>query len=248
MYTRSAAKRKREREIAEDSATQSKAKATKVNLPERYDEPYFPAIELYLNDSSQIHWSQSSLLSIEAGPERAKFTVHKEILLEKAAYFRAALSGNFLEGQEDTLKWPDVDSQLLPLFIGWVYSGEIRNGPTDINFDTLAKLYVFADSHNILGLKNATADAIRHNIDETFQSATPRSNFLSRMRSLGYLWLNLPESDIVRTLVSGGIAYFMQRYHKLQTTEARKLNQLPKGLLIDCMRRLAHARQLPRHT
>jgi hypothetical protein len=55
------------------------------------------------------------------GPEEVRFVVHETLLVHYSKFFRAALTGNFIEAQEKTVRMGEVDPDLFELFGHWLY-------------------------------------------------------------------------------------------------------------------------------
>lgn len=59
-------------------------------------------------------------------PSGKTFTLHIDVLVEKCDYFRAALTGNFVETTTKQLKLPDVSDNTFAFFLKWVYAGNLK--------------------------------------------------------------------------------------------------------------------------
>ena len=70
---------------------------------------------------SHAHWALSEMIILEIGPDKTRLTAHKDLLIRKSPYFKAALREDFAEGRKGVVSLPEVDPHVIPLFINWVY-------------------------------------------------------------------------------------------------------------------------------
>lgn len=68
------------------------------------------------------------LITILAGQMPTPFKVQRTLLASASAWFRAAVSGRFKEGQERILRLPDVDSAVVEDFLYWLYHNRVDIG------------------------------------------------------------------------------------------------------------------------
>lgn len=116
-----------------------------------------------------LTWSSGKFgatVIIKVGKEAESFTVHKSLLCDTAAYFRAALEGGFLESQTQILELPEDDPSAVEHFLLWLYNGDIFDedeNPESISWELLVKIYLFGQARGIPRLQN---DAIDKFIDK----------------------------------------------------------------------------------
>ncbi|KAK3174111.1 hypothetical protein OEA41_001355 [Lepraria neglecta] len=63
-----------------------------------------------------------SLVTVLAGPDKARSDLHEGLLCESSDFFKAALTGNF----HGTVNLPEQDTRVFKFFVHWLYSGELR--------------------------------------------------------------------------------------------------------------------------
>ena len=102
-----------------------------------------------------------TLVTVYVGPDSHAFHVYKELVCYDSPFFKAALEGNFKEGDEQTVSLPEDDVGTFKIYQTWLNTTQLR-----YNFDQVeswlcfAKLWVFADKIGSNALKNETIDAI----------------------------------------------------------------------------------------
>lgn len=63
-------------------------------------------------------------MTIEAGPDRKKYLLHKAFLTHYSEYFRNALKGPWKEAEEGVIPLEDIDLGVLNIFTNWLYTQE----------------------------------------------------------------------------------------------------------------------------
>ena len=56
-------------------------------------------------------------VTVEVGPLRQVFYVHKRLLCDNSEYFRAALMGSFVENVKQSVKLPEDDPKMFHEFV-----------------------------------------------------------------------------------------------------------------------------------
>nr|POF17506.1 hypothetical protein CFP56_12920 [Quercus suber] len=143
-------------------------------------------------------------MTLVVGAEEQKLLIHRDILCEHSAFFKAAASEQWKEGQTLLLTLPDDDSDVLDLYIHWIYQGKIYSRtPVDISgkesneSETLVRAFVFGEKIQDGHFKDAVIDALLASVstpdkdgacwyptDETVNSAyadTPEGSPLRRL-------------------------------------------------------------------
>lgn len=99
-------------------------------------------------------------MHLYVGPERKKFTVHKDLACDRSEYIKMALEGNFQESKEG-LYLPDDDVGAFELFLSWMYGGEVHLYVTAENIGKYLVLLALSEKLIVERLHNQTIDAIR---------------------------------------------------------------------------------------
>ena len=165
------------------------------------------------------------------GAQEKRFTVHKNVITGRSAFFRAAVEGPFKEAEEKTVRLPEIDPDLFSVYLQWIYSDKIVIlGAGDIAKDTggskqralLIELYILADALDDRRLRNRTTDEF---IDLCRSTSWPGCKSIKR------IWNSTPEGSKLRKLL---IDYEMS---KKRTSGAcwieRNRKSLPKSFMSD---------------
>ncbi|KAF2481679.1 hypothetical protein BDY17DRAFT_325197 [Neohortaea acidophila] len=138
------------------------------------------------------------LILIEVGPEATKrtFQVFKGVICFYSGYFATSLNSAFREAHNHVVRLPTEDPLLFAYFHHWLYTRTFFDSSLDpavaLDFDTLARLWVFGDAHDIPMLQNEVIDILRRKMDsKTFFSA----------EVIAYIYDNTVESSTLRHLV-----------------------------------------------
>ncbi|KAF2121960.1 hypothetical protein BDV96DRAFT_618446 [Lophiotrema nucula] len=126
-----------------------------------------------LRTNPQNFCSTAELL---VGSRRTRFLIHTQLLVEQSPYFRAALTGSFLESNAKSIELDDVLVDVFELCVGWLYTGSIHAAPFKDGkpaYYTLLHLYILADRLCFEGLRNAVVDMISELADSTNSVLTP---------------------------------------------------------------------------
>ncbi|KAF2260956.1 hypothetical protein CC78DRAFT_584169 [Lojkania enalia] len=110
------------------------------------------------------------------GPKRTRFLLHTSLLVNQSPYFRAALTGSFLESTNQAIELPDISVEVFELCVNWLYTNNIDPTPFKDGkpaYYTLLHLYIVADRLCFEGLRNAITDLIADLADKTNSVLTP---------------------------------------------------------------------------
>ena len=143
-----------------------------------------------------------TIVRITVGSEKALFHVHKGLICNASAYFKAAFEGEFKEASEQLLDLPEERPQMFKRFLLWLYSGSIIESPKEtcdkIHWKDLFGLYIFGDARSIPALQNAVIDALIDKCEQT--DAIPTHYFV-------YIYDNTVDKSPLRRLVVDWIIY-----------------------------------------
>ncbi|TGO46085.1 hypothetical protein BCON_0346g00110 [Botryotinia convoluta] len=71
---------------------------------------------------------EDELVHIFVGPERKKFSVHKNLICRYEDFFKAALQDNgFKEGAENKMDLPEDKPYIFQEFVNWMYAAQVES-------------------------------------------------------------------------------------------------------------------------
>ncbi|KAI5251711.1 putative autophagy protein Apg5 [Aureobasidium subglaciale] len=112
----------------------------------------------------------ASLVTVEVGAEKKRFTIHKNLLCFYSDYFRGAFNGNFKEANEKKISLPDEDLGLFWIFHGFIYTNRLCDtddkAGSDIQSRVLIKLWFFGDKYLAPAFQNMAMDCLIKRINE----------------------------------------------------------------------------------
>ena len=59
---------------------------------------------------------------ILVGENSTPFSIHRDQLCEASSFFKAAFQGDFLEGSEMRMSFPEEEENTFELFVKWLYN------------------------------------------------------------------------------------------------------------------------------
>ena len=152
----------------------------------------------------QRHSLFETIVMVDVGPERIRYSIHKGLLCSRSDYFKAALTGNFSEAADQVVTLDDEDPEIFRTFNAWLYTDVLveDTDPEMQQWSLLFKIYVFAEKRIVPLLQNAAIDEIirahaKHSIPtEEIRHAWARTAEASPLRKL-LVDLRLNENDEV---------------------------------------------------
>jgi len=102
-------------------------------------------------------------VTIEVGEDKAKFHIHKTLLCDASAFFKAALKPGFKESRNQKVKLPEDTTETFELFLSWLYAQEYKGMDENLlkkpgtanqaELERFMNLFIFADKVGAQGLK-----------------------------------------------------------------------------------------------
>ena len=152
-----------------------------------------------------------STITVIVGQPRDQSTwhIHRNLLVAKSQFFKAALSGNFEESKTDTVHLVEEENEIFSLVVLWLYSslGD-RTGcmlPTELIYSdtlTLVKIYCTADKLKIESLKTCVFSRL-YMSHPFWKNLTPEC--------VDYAWQRSLAGDPLIELLLDGVAYRVGR-------------------------------------
>ena len=105
-------------------------------------------------------------VSIEVGPEKTKYFVHKELLCQKSRYFDKAFNSGFREAIKQSITLADEDPTHMKSFVTWVYAGDFGNSNlggiyvSSADYDKHLGLFFLADAYDAPALRAKIIDTL----------------------------------------------------------------------------------------
>jgi hypothetical protein len=121
---------------------------------------------------------RSTYVTIEVGPEKKVYVMHKDLLVFYSDYFRAAFNGTFKEATEGKISLPDEREDVFDIFNHFIYSRRIADQTDDeLSWDQLIGVWLFGDKYIVPSLQNVVMDAFIARTEA--RKATPVSHISS---------------------------------------------------------------------
>ncbi|KAI9877431.1 MAG: hypothetical protein M1830_003916 [Pleopsidium flavum] len=139
-----------------------------------------------------------TIITIEVGPEKRAFPIHKELLCSQSDFFSAAFNPThaFQESLKGTLHLPEDRPDTFEYLVQYLYTKSLAHEDVDAQipaYHTLLRLYALADKLSIPALKNAIVDRMAAIADEKNVVPAPNDTHI--------LYDEIRESAPVRKLV-----------------------------------------------
>ncbi|KAG9656966.1 hypothetical protein KCU95_g16738, partial [Aureobasidium melanogenum] len=89
------------------------------------------------------------IVTVEVGPQKQAFSIHKDLLCYYSDYFRGAFEGSFKEAVDGKIWLQKEDPTIFDVFNSFLYNRKLQNadglvGPS-LSFATLVDLWIFGD-------------------------------------------------------------------------------------------------------
>ncbi|KAJ8112973.1 hypothetical protein OPT61_g4788 [Boeremia exigua] len=68
---------------------------------------------------------RQGVVTVEVGPDRIKYFVHRTLLEQHSEYFKKALNGPWKEAEDRTVRLEDVDCGAFGVFVDWLYTRKL---------------------------------------------------------------------------------------------------------------------------
>jgi hypothetical protein len=160
---------------------------------------------------------QGTFATIEVGPNKKLYIIHKDLLAFYSDYFRAAFNGSFKEATQSKISLHDESEDVFDIVNQFVYSRVIADGKGEkLSWDILIRVWVFGDKHMIPSLQNAVMDVlVKKNKADHFLPTNKISN----------IWENTLYSSPLRNFILDRAVYKLdvpniRRYEDRWTQEA----------------------------
>lgn len=135
----------------------------------------------------------NKIVTVEVGPNKTQFAIHKNLLVTRSSYFRACLEGGFKESATGTVYLEESDPDVFSFVAEFLYTGTIdhknlANHGKHAKTFMLINLWKLADYLDVLPLPNIAIGLLRqiHNVEDRGppRSGPDRAYELVRMTAL----------------------------------------------------------------
>ncbi|TVY24086.1 hypothetical protein LHYA1_G006974 [Lachnellula hyalina] len=150
----------------------------------------------------------TELITVEFGPEKIRFVVHKEFACYHSPVLKAALNSNFIEGQTQTYTLRDPRETTGRVFVHWLYSQQLLDyndwepKSSQDKHLILIQLHMLADKLLIPRLQNAIIQLMHQHI---------REHKLVLRRTLKYVYKETETGSLLRRFILHLCACYMPR-------------------------------------
>ena len=138
----------------------------------------------------------------------ASFWVHKNLLIEKSAFFKEAFETmRFTKGSEQIMELAEKDRDVFELFVQWLYDGKkalpnlvgLEKDPTDVML--AVHLWVLAHDRQVEGLQREIMDRLVKTIDR-------ESDYAPSMEVIKYVYGSATtQESAIRKLIADWVGW-----------------------------------------
>jgi hypothetical protein len=141
---------------------------------------------------------RSTFATVEVGPNKKVYTIHKDLLAFYSDYFRAAFHGSFKEATESKITLTDECEDVFDIFHQFIYSRIIADGNgEELSSAVLVSTWIFGDKYLVLSLQNAIMDAL---------VKKRKINHVVPTRHVSKVWeKTMPSSPLRRYFLDGAV-------------------------------------------
>lgn len=154
------------------------------------------------------------------GPEEKRYTLHKDALIRRSTFFKAALTREFRESKENLVKLPEADVEAFAIFAQWIYGKEavyVDEQNTCLETDDhevrnlMVKTYIFADQLGSLELQNQ--------IVTDYIAGLNTARVVPASEDVSLAYSSLPEQSLMRkvmvdhTVASCQVRWLKEKYN-----------------------------------
>ncbi|KAL8733768.1 MAG: hypothetical protein Q9166_001962 [cf. Caloplaca sp. 2 TL-2023] len=111
---------------------------------------------------SSSRFLTSLFVTILVGQGETPFYIHRDLLCDRSAHFRAALKGHFKEAKTGQIAFPEEQAETFDLFVYWVYRDTLPHIHKGEDLQYYISLMSFARSILLEELYNNCMDIVRN--------------------------------------------------------------------------------------
>ncbi len=173
------------------------------------------------------------MITVEVGShdgDLQTFGLHKNIVCQYSAFFKAACMGRFKEAETGKISLPDERADLFDLFVQWVYSQRPKQIFTELAspvWTNLTGLYILADKLQVPVFKNALMDYILCKVHRSMMNVTLLEVDFPSHSDISAAYENTPPTSPMRRFLAELFASSFLKDLPI------KKDQVPKDYLYD---------------
>lgn len=149
---------------------------------------------------------KSAMITLAVGKEGEEFFMHESLLSKNSSVFALATKKEWKEGQEHRVALPNYTSQVVNLYLQWLYSGHILSrefpeenyNPNGAEFGLLIDAFIFGEKMRDGNFKDAIIDAMIHSFATRDMQGV---RFYSTPSRLNHAWQGTPAGSPLRKLL-----------------------------------------------
>ncbi|KAF2151888.1 hypothetical protein K461DRAFT_294761 [Myriangium duriaei CBS 260.36] len=182
----------------------------------------------------------SDTATVLVGKHKTAFSVHTAIICRQSPFFKAALEGNWIESEQQTVKLPEDDPDTFSDFLKWLYSGTVdppvaaTSNETRLDISPHINLYVLAEKlqtpdckQKVLSVLWNFANRIKHIPVDVVVTAWDGTTAHDGLRPFLRDWfmINATMEDITADLIIKAplcVAYILDKFIRLRDCGNRK--------------------------
>ncbi len=86
----------------------------------------FHLLQLSSDSLTRSRFLYDSLVTVLVGSQETRFEIHRGLLCASSDFFKAVITGNFKERDQNEIKLPEQDVKIFRFFVHWLYTGRLR--------------------------------------------------------------------------------------------------------------------------
>ncbi|KAJ9603687.1 hypothetical protein H2200_011873 [Cladophialophora chaetospira] len=102
----------------------------------------------------------SQLITILVGKDKARYCIHKDILVSASPFFSKCLASGMKETETNTIELPEENCRFFNAFSSWMYDGTVKKIRDNDDLDQAIREWVLAEKYLVPKWQNVLVDAM----------------------------------------------------------------------------------------
>jgi hypothetical protein len=145
----------------------------------------------------------NEIVTLNIGPERKQFTVHKKLLCDRCEFFSKAFRGNFREAEKGEMYLPEDDPDAFSPLVDYLYRGVLPEAKDNQCATLLVKLYILAEKLCLSRLMDKACDAVHSYSSLSGRLVTPNH--------IAHIYSRTHGGSKLRKFCAGQVAYVLAK-------------------------------------